>query len=120
MRIRSLNACQSCQRFGSFPKSHLLDSLVNNDGVVGLVLHLALAPLLLLTVIPQKSVSISFCLVSHIQHNRFSCPLEALGYMLEGGEDDETYPALEPAIAAAAFWAVKICQRTFFPMYPSL
>lgn len=40
--------------------------------------------------------------------------------MLEGAEDDETYPALEPAIAAAAFWAVKICQRTFFPMYSSL
>lgn len=45
---------------GDLLDNSVIDSLVNDDGVVGLVLHLALAPLLLLTVIHQKSVPILF------------------------------------------------------------
>lgn len=72
-------------KFGSFLKIYLLDGLVNDNGIVGLVLHLALAPLLLLTVNQHKSVPFLSLPFSHIQHNPSPCPLEALGMIYVGG-----------------------------------
>lgn len=86
-------------KFGSFLKIYLLDGLVNDNGVVGLVLHLALAPLLLLTVNQHKSVPFLSLPFSHIQHNPSPCPLEALGMIYVGGgecDDELTRPWNRP------------------------